>query len=777
MSTVLTLLCLCSLTLWTTADGKVLTPQLTSRIEAFVENLMQCRKGVGLSLAVVKGNETWTRGFGMADKASGRLVNSSTLFGIGSVTKAFTSTILAMLIEESRGKYTWQTPIKDILGNDFQLADEYLTSHVTIKDILLHRTGLTTSIISLYAGYPATFTREQFTNRLQYLPASGLFRDEWNYNNWMYGLAGRVAEVMGGASWEELLHQRIFQPLQMNDSRVIGYDVEVDVDNFALPYVYVRNELVLSDPVIYHIHPDEPAGAIASSADDMAKWLSWHLHGGVTSDGDVILNKTTLQDMYTPRIILSPQKLTSDAMLKPQFPVTYQDFGYGYAWVTSSYRGYPIVWHSGGINSYITYLSMLRDLDLGIFMTTNGYKSSDVKYTLEEILYYITDLFLGEEPWLNTTNACQFPQPWVNTTGQTPSNDTNIVPGNIENPQDFAGQYENRLFGNIVVAQNGSNELLVTYGRITGKLYKTKDRNVLVMEIYGLLEFLTHPGDSLQYYNLTFTRGDQNVKYQQLLFSAATQGPTETLVYSRTNVSAPTGDTLIGRYQVVWHSGLLHRYDTRLYLLKDVDLAVFITTSGHEDRNVKLTIQEIFFYITDLFLGEEPWLNTTNACQFPQPWVNTTGQTPSNDTNIVPGDIENPQDFVGQYENRLFGNIVVAQNGSSELLVTYGRITGKLYKTKDRNVLMMEIYGLLEFLTHPEDSVQYYNLTFTRGDQNVKYQQLLFSEGPTETLVYSRVSDSASPSDTTNGSSKTLLFPIVTAFQCMVVQMLVSTIL
>ncbi|PVD35054.1 hypothetical protein C0Q70_06335 [Pomacea canaliculata] len=487
MSTVLTLLCLCSLTLWTTADGKVLTPQLTSKIEEFVENLMQCRKGVGLSLAVVKGNETWTRGFGMADKASGRLVNSSTLFGIGSVTKAFTSTILAMLIEESRG-------------------------------------------------------------RLQYLPASGQFRDEFNYNNWMYGLAGRVAEVMGGASWEELLHQRIFQPLQMNDSRVIGYDVEVDADNFAFPYVHVRNEVVLSDPVIYHIHPDEPAGAIASSADDMAKWLSWHLHGGVTSDGDFLLNKTTLQDMYTPRIILSPQILAARAMMKPpQFPVSYQDFGYGYAWFTSSYRGYPMVWHSGVINSYITHLSMLRDLDLGIFMTTNGHKGSDVMYTLEEIFYYITDLFLGEEPWLNTTNACQFPQPWVNTTGQTPSNDTNIVPGNIENPQDFVGQYENRLFGNIVVAQNGSNELLVTYGRITGKLHKTKDRNVLMMEMYGLLEFITHPGDSLQYYNLTFTRGDQNVKYQQLLFSAATQGPTETLVYSRTNVSAPTGDTLIGR--------------------------------------------------------------------------------------------------------------------------------------------------------------------------------------------------------------------------------------
>ncbi|PVD35055.1 hypothetical protein C0Q70_06336 [Pomacea canaliculata] len=246
MSTVLTLLCLCSLTLWTTTDGKVLTPQLTSKIEEFVENLMQCRKGVGLSLAVVKGNETWTRGFGMADKASGRPVNSSTLFGIGSVTKAFTSTFLAMLIEESQGKYTWQTPIKDILGNDFKLGDEYLTSHVTIRDVLLHRTGLSAPLTPLFAGFPPTVTREQFANLLQYLPMSGLFRDEFNYNNWMYALAGRVGEVMGGASWEELLHQRIFQPLQMTDSRVIGYNVEVDADIFALPYVQLRNEIVLS---------------------------------------------------------------------------------------------------------------------------------------------------------------------------------------------------------------------------------------------------------------------------------------------------------------------------------------------------------------------------------------------------------------------------------------------------------------------------------------------------------------------------------------------------
>lgn len=71
----------------------------------------------------------------------------------------------------------------------------------------------------------------------------------------------------------------------------------------------------------------------------MAKWLSWHLRGGVTSDGNIIINGTTLADMYKPHVILSVETLNTHYVLKPQFPHTYLTFGYGYAWTTSSYKG------------------------------------------------------------------------------------------------------------------------------------------------------------------------------------------------------------------------------------------------------------------------------------------------------------------------------------------------------------------------------------------------------------------------------------------------------
>ena len=95
-----TLLCLL-LSGISVSQGAVFTPSQVTMLQDFTEHLMECRGIPGLTLAVVKDNETWTRGFGMADKESKRDVSSSTLFGIGSVTKSFTSAILSLFINET----------------------------------------------------------------------------------------------------------------------------------------------------------------------------------------------------------------------------------------------------------------------------------------------------------------------------------------------------------------------------------------------------------------------------------------------------------------------------------------------------------------------------------------------------------------------------------------------------------------------------------------------------------------------------------------------------
>ena len=86
----------------TLADGEILSAEQTTRLREFIETVRRCHDVPGLSIAVVRGNQTWTAGFGVADKASGgRAVGGSTLFGIGSLTKAFTASLLSIFINDT----------------------------------------------------------------------------------------------------------------------------------------------------------------------------------------------------------------------------------------------------------------------------------------------------------------------------------------------------------------------------------------------------------------------------------------------------------------------------------------------------------------------------------------------------------------------------------------------------------------------------------------------------------------------------------------------------
>ena len=94
----------------------------------------------GLALAVVKDGEiVLVRGYGVGEIGGDRQVNADTVFTIASCTKAFTAAAVGLLVEE--GKLRWDDPVVEHL-RDFELADRYLTEHVTLRDLLCHRTGL-----------------------------------------------------------------------------------------------------------------------------------------------------------------------------------------------------------------------------------------------------------------------------------------------------------------------------------------------------------------------------------------------------------------------------------------------------------------------------------------------------------------------------------------------------------------------------------------------------------------------------------------------------------
>ncbi|MBF0507616.1 MAG: serine hydrolase, partial [Deltaproteobacteria bacterium] len=234
-----------------------------------------------------------SQGFGVSRVKTGQKVTPDTLFAIGSCTKAFTATALGALVDE--GKLNWDTPARDYIPF-FKMYDEYVTAHLTLRDMLTHRTGLA-RYDSLLSDIPQT--RKEIVDRLQYLEPNKGFRSGFEYSNIMYVVAGFLAEQVSGKTWEDLVRARILTPLNMKSTNFSPDEMQKAPD-FALPY-REENDVVKQIPFA-QIKAAGPAGSINSNVRDMANWLLVWLNKGQFNGKKIITEKTS-QDILTPQII------------------------------------------------------------------------------------------------------------------------------------------------------------------------------------------------------------------------------------------------------------------------------------------------------------------------------------------------------------------------------------------------------------------------------------------------------------------------------------------
>ena len=109
-------------------------------LNSYMERVLKEFEVPGIAVSIVKdGKLVLAKGYGVRKLGEPAPVDENTLFGIASNTKAFTSALLAMLVDE--GKITWDDPVVKHLPG-FQLYDPYVTREMTIRDLLTHRSGL-----------------------------------------------------------------------------------------------------------------------------------------------------------------------------------------------------------------------------------------------------------------------------------------------------------------------------------------------------------------------------------------------------------------------------------------------------------------------------------------------------------------------------------------------------------------------------------------------------------------------------------------------------------
>jgi CubicO group peptidase (beta-lactamase class C family) len=312
----------------------------------------------GLAIAIVDHDRVVVvKGYGVTTAGGKAPVGPDTRFQIGSTTKAFTTTLMAMLVGE--GKMRWDDPVRAHLPA-FRLSDPCADSLVTLRDLVSHRTGLAEHD-ELWDDSP--WSRAEVIGRAGALPLARPFRSRYGYNNIMLMAAGDAAGAAGGAPWETLVKERIFSPLGMTSTGTSEADWLAAKDRAAGHKLGGDGRLVPQAPI-----PNEPlgpAGRIHTTARDLARWVRFQLGNGVF-EGKRLVPEEALEETHTPQIVMRLEGGT-----KANNPET-NLISYGMAWVVQDHRGELLVGHSGSLNGFRARVDLLPRRAVGFALLTNG---------------------------------------------------------------------------------------------------------------------------------------------------------------------------------------------------------------------------------------------------------------------------------------------------------------------------------------------------------------------------------------------------------------------
>src|SRR5262249_44818966 len=284
-------------------------------LDAYVARAMKTFDVPGISVAIVKdGKGVVAKGYGVRNLGEPAPVDENTLFGIGSNTKAFTTALLATLVDE--GKIAWDDPVYSRLPG-FEMYDPYVSHEMTIRDLLCHRSGMGLGEGDLLFWPNTTFTRDEVIYRLGFTKPGTSFRSHYAYDNLLYLAAGQIIPAVTGKSWEDYVRERILQPLGMTRSTLSNAGFRAG-DNVAWPHSRLDGKLQ-SIPFVV-LDNAAPAGSINSSVNEMAKWVMLQLARGKFPDREGrLFSEKQSAEMWSAQTILSTGMPPQLAAMKPNF--------------------------------------------------------------------------------------------------------------------------------------------------------------------------------------------------------------------------------------------------------------------------------------------------------------------------------------------------------------------------------------------------------------------------------------------------------------------------
>lgn len=241
----------------------------------------------GVSIAVVKGDRVvFEYNNGLIDLNKEDSISNKTLFSIASITKTFTAAGIGILLDQNK------LSLEDLIVQHlpwFKLKDEYVTQNLTIRDVLSHRSGLSSEGL-IYMG--SGFDRKETVVRLRDMSISNQFRASFTYSNILFNALGLIIEKVSGSSWEDYIQENILDAAEMINSIS---DFEKPAKNkIAGPHRFIDYEFGQIQPVLGSFSKSNgPAGGIRSTSSDMAKYLMLLLRNGPVVEDTIFQPQNT----------------------------------------------------------------------------------------------------------------------------------------------------------------------------------------------------------------------------------------------------------------------------------------------------------------------------------------------------------------------------------------------------------------------------------------------------------------------------------------------------
>jgi CubicO group peptidase (beta-lactamase class C family) len=394
----------------------------------------------GMAVAVVK-NDTvvYLRCFGERNMTTREPVTPDTRFQLASISKSFTSATIASMV--ANGELSWDDRVAAIAPG-FQLSEPYVTDHVTIRDLLTHRTGLPE-----YGGdeLQETFwyNRSEIISRLRFLTLTGVFRSSYAYSNIGITSAAEAASMRAGKPWEDLVAERVFVPAGMHNTSARFADFAGSGDH-ADTYPTMNGTSVagplLNDDV------NSPAGGVSSTINDMARYARLQVNEG-SIDGKQVINSSALAETHKPQNIMKSTGISISA--------------YGLAWEIIAENGRVRAEHGGDLSSGVsTYITLYPEEKMSIVILTNGFPEGHI--LKKAVMHGWDDLYFTgavQKDWYAMIDQQVSEAMKPGASVANPFTPLPPAPAGAQPPRDFAsyrGSYTQDYYGTVRVVPNAT---------------------------------------------------------------------------------------------------------------------------------------------------------------------------------------------------------------------------------------------------------------------------------------------------------------------------------